>query len=105
MPEGFSVLENFQNEMRRLKVSDLTLGDLDVLVNNLFSGLDDLMLRHVLLSALAPKIVEHEVAVASWRMYNPGEQELPKDLANNLEILNEAKRNITDAFSWFEIEY
>jgi len=38
-------------------------------------------------------------------MYNPGEQELPKDLANNLEILNEAKRNITSAFSWFEIEY
>ena len=105
MYQGFSILDGLQENFDKLKVSNLTLSELDLVVKNIFSGLDDLMLRQALVSALAPKMVEHEIAVAAWRFENPDNNDLPEWLVTNENVLHEAKQNIKGEYTWFEIEY
>lgn len=105
MYKNFSILDGLQESISRLKVSNMTLGELDSVTKNLFSGFDDLVLRHALLSALAPRIIDHELAVATWRLQNPDVDTVPEWLSLAGDALHEAKREIAGSVTWFELEW
>lgn len=101
MYKGFSLLDLLHPRLGKLDFANVSVKDIDEMAKNFFSGLDDLLIRHAIISAMAPKFLELELARAK--------EKLRFDDLSAVELEEEALRMAKDAlaaaFTHFELEY